>query len=105
MSDKEKLKLIQDIGDKSPGIRVTAANKMGESKDTVFIRYLMIDLDDRAISLSIPAYGMRVFCAKANALYKIHNIEPPVKLYGEIDTTILSYWKNRYPQYYTSYRK
>lgn len=62
-------------------------------KDSIYIPFLLNDIDDGRISHDLRFYGMSVYQCKINALRRISNIDPPKKVTDEVDTININFYK------------
>ncbi|OSZ79113.1 hypothetical protein CAP35_12930 [Chitinophagaceae bacterium IBVUCB1] len=99
----DKSKVMNGLNSKDTDEVIVAAYEAGERRDTIFIKQLMYYLNDPRVTHILKHKGMSVFYIKTGALYKIHNIKPPTRSNYKIDSLVLQYWINKYPQYYVPY--
>jgi hypothetical protein len=89
-------KLRKDLNSKNHATTIVqAAYKLGERKDKLAIKSLLMNILDPRMSTNINFKGMTVCYCKLGALKKISNLSPPIELdQFSVDTMAARFYLN-----------
>jgi hypothetical protein len=67
-------------------------NKVGETKDTFFVKHVFINPADPRVSNNLKFKGISIYQAKMIAVKEITGVEPPVKITYIPDTSVINFY-------------
>ena len=71
---------------------IRGAFEAGETKNRVFVPYILNNASDVRMSTNIRFYGVTVYQAKMQALEKIFEKSPPHKITYKLDSSVIKYY-------------
>lgn len=89
--DKDKIVKLLKSDDKTEIME--GCSLLKDKKDTLFVKYLFKNIEDRRISHNAKFYGISVHQATIGALRRISGIAPPNKISYNFDSANTDFYK------------
>jgi len=87
---KDEILNLLNSNDKTKIIK--GCSLINSEKDTMYVNFLLRNIDDSRVSNHSDYYGISVYEAKIKALKRISNLDPPNKITYNVDSLNISFY-------------